>query len=71
LRQSEVCCAICGQQILWEHPVGSGHFQHSSSYIGGNTCRDCMEEHCCQTNCLQCEVGHWPDCPYRFLKSTD
>ena len=43
-------------------------FIASPDYVGTSLCRSCMEEHCVQTNCLQCEIGHWPICPYTYIK---
>ena len=50
----------------WDGP--ESYFLASSDYVGGPICRTCMEEHCAQTNCLQCEIGKWPDCPYSWIK---
>ena len=34
-----VFCKICGAMLTWEHPEGSGHYQASSDFIGGDICR--------------------------------
>ena len=37
-------CRRCGAELVWEHPKGSGHYQMSSDYVGGDICRSCLEE---------------------------
>ena len=37
-------CRCCGTELTWEHPKGSGHYQESSDYVGGDICRSCLEE---------------------------
>ena len=44
-----------------------GLFQYLS-LIHISLCRDCLEEHCVQTNCLQCDIGNWPGCRYADIK---
>ena len=39
-----VFCKICGSMLTWEHPEGSGHYQASSDFIGGDICRSCLTE---------------------------
>lgn len=39
-----ICCRICGAELVLEHPKGSGHYQESSDYAGGDICRSCMAE---------------------------
>ena len=39
-----IYCRICGAELVWEHPKGSGHYQESSDYIGGDICRSCISE---------------------------
>ena len=39
-----VFCKICGAMLTWEHPEGSGHYQASSDFIGGDICRSCLAE---------------------------
>ena len=66
---SEQNCERCGSWLIMKSGSGSStHFMASSDYVGGPICRTCMEEHCAQTNCLQCEIGKWPDCPYNWIK---
>lgn len=67
----KITCVMCGSEIVWEHPNISGLFLSSSDYIGGDICRSCMEEHCAQTNCLNCELGTWPNCPFQWLKEQE
>lgn len=31
-------CRRCGAELVWEHPKGSGHYQISSDYVGGDIC---------------------------------
>ena len=66
---SEQNCERCGSWLIMKMGSGdSSYFMASSDYVGGPICRTCMEEHCAQTNCLQCEIGKWPDCPYNWIK---
>lgn len=37
-------CRRCGAILTWEYPKGSGHFQESSDYVGGDVCRSCLDE---------------------------
>ena len=39
-----IYCRLCGAELVWEHPKGSGHYQESSDYIGGDICRSCISE---------------------------
>lgn len=39
-----VFCKICGAMLTWEYPEGSGHYQASSDFIGGDICRSCLAE---------------------------
>ena len=60
-------CKLCGCNMVWENPHIPGHFQASSCDIEDwHICHECMVEHCCQTTCLGCEYGKYPDC--RFLE---
>ena len=66
---AEQNCARCGSWMIMKKGDGpESYFLASSDYVGGPICRTCMEEHCTQTNCLQCEIGKWPDCPYSWIK---
>ena len=66
---TEQNCARCSSWLIMKKGDSSGsYFIASSDYVGGSICRTCMEEHCAQTNCLQCEIGKWPDCPYSWIK---
>ena len=37
-------------------------------YVGAPLCNNCLEEHCMQTNCRQCDIGEWPNCRYSNVK---
>jgi len=64
-------CEWCGVNLIMEiQGEPKPRYIASRDYIGGSICRCCMEEHCAQTNCLQCEIGKQPDCPYSQLKKT-
>lgn len=66
---AELNCELCGGSLIMEIQGGSKpRYIASSEYVGGPICRSCMEEHCAQTNCLQCEVGQLPNCPYAWIK---
>ena len=69
-------CKMCGCKMVWENPYIPGHYHASSSNIENwPICRDCMVEHCCQTNCLGCRYGEYPNCQFismkRLYMSTD
>jgi len=62
-------CQLCGGKIVWENPHLSGHFHASSSNLGDlDICHDCMIEHCTATNCLECELGEYPECRFLDIK---
>lgn len=63
-------CERCGRPLIRKSPADMAppDFIASPDYVGTSLCRNCMEEHCVQTNCLQCEIGHWPNCPYTYIK---
>ena len=66
---SDQNCEKCGHSLIWKiqnHPWS--YFMASSDYVGGPICRTCMETHCVQTDCAQCEIGQQPDCPYDWIK---
>ena len=46
----------------------TGAVRANYEYVGASLCRDCLEEHCVQTNCLQCDIGNWPGCRYADIK---
>ena len=62
-------CKLCGCAMVWVNPVLPGRYLESSSNIEDwPTCRDCMIEHCCQTNCYGCSYGKYPDCRFLDMK---
>lgn len=66
---AEQNCERCGSWLIMKSGSGSStHFMASSDYVGASICRPCMEEHCAQTNCLQCELGQQPGCRYDWIK---
>lgn len=66
---AEQSCERCGCKLIMEvQSTPRPYFIASSDYVGAPICRSCLEEHCVQTNCLQCEIGKWPDCPYAWIK---
>ena len=68
---SEQNCERCGSWLIMKMGSGdSSYFMASSDYVGAPICRVCMEEHCGQTNCFQCEIGQQPDCPYAWIKKS-
>lgn len=68
---SEQNCERCGSWLIMKKGDSSGsYFIASSDYVGAPICRVCMEEHCGQTNCFQCEIGQQPDCPYAWIKKS-
>lgn len=66
----ELDCIRCGQPLIHRSALASmpPHYIAAPEYVGTSLCSSCMEEHCLQTNCLQCEVGQWPNCPYAYIK---
>ena len=67
----ELGCKNCGTKMVWEHPDVPGLYMQSSTYIGSHYCYDCMCEYCNSTNCLSCDKGQYPNCPYAYLKDKD
>lgn len=68
---SEQNCERCGSWLIMKKGDGPGpYFIASSDYVGTQICRTCMEEHCGQTNCFQCEISQQPDCPYAWIKKS-
>lgn len=66
---AEQSCERCGCKLVMEiQNTPRSYFIATSDYVGGPICRSCLEEHCVQTNCLQCELATWPDCPYAWVK---
>lgn len=69
IHQAEQSCERCGRKLITEMPgTPISYFIGTEDYVGISICRRCLVEHCVQTNCLQCEIGKWPDCPYSQLK---
>ena len=66
----ELDCIRCGQPLIRRSALAAmpPHYIAAPEYVGTSLCSSCMEEHCLQTNCLQCEVGQWPNCPYAYIK---
>mgnify|MGYP001032069184 CR=1 FL=1 len=68
---SEQNCERCDSWLIMKRGDGPrSYFIANCNYVGARICRTCMEEHCVQTNCLQCEIGKWPDCPYDWVKKS-
>ena len=66
---SEQNCERCGCVLIKEvQNAPTPYFVTCGNYIGAPICSSCMEEHCVQTNCFQCEMGCQPDCPYSWIK---
>ena len=61
-------CDKCGRPLIQPVQGLIPFFQAKYEYVGASLCRDCLEEHCVQTNCLQCDIGNWPDCRYADIK---
>lgn len=56
-------CKMCGRELGVR--TADGSIICSSSYIEDNDyCYDCQLEHCMNTNCLGCTIGHYPDCEH-------
>ena len=70
VRWVEQNCEHCGRPLIRKSPaeMAPPDFIAFPEYVGTSLCRSCMEEYCVQTNCLQCEIGHWPNCPYAYIK---
>jgi|GEM_PF-1078621 len=62
-------CDTCGCKLVWEHPDKLGQLQKSPANIDDwDICRNCMIEHCCDTNCMGCYYGEYPDCQFLEMK---
>jgi len=62
-------CKVCGCKMVWENPLLRGHFHASSCNLEDwDICHDCMVDHCTDTDCLDCEVGKYPECRFLGLK---
>lgn len=70
VRWVEQDCDHCGHPLIRKSLDTSflPYFTATPDYVGASLCRNCMEDHCVQTNCLQCRIGRWPDCPYDYIK---
>ena len=61
-------CVKCGCALIRLVRCNTPFFHVKYEYVGAPLCRNCLEEHCVQTNCLQCEIGNWPNCRYADIK---
>ena len=61
-------CSTCGRPLIQLVQDRRPFFRANYEYVGASLCRDCLEEHCVQTNCLQCDLGNWPGCRYADIK---
>ena len=61
-------CVKCGRPLIQLVQDRRPFFRSNYEYVGASLCRDCLEEHCVQTNCLQCDIGNWPGCRYVDIK---
>ena len=61
-------CEKCGRPLIQLVQDRRPFFRANYEYVGASLCRDCLEEHCVQTNCLQCDIGNWPGCRYADIK---
>lgn len=69
IHSAEQSCEQCGSKLIMEMSGAlTPYFVGTENYVGISICRRCLVEHCVQTNCLQCEIGKWPDCPYSWIK---
>ena len=46
----------CGRPLIQLVQDRRPFFRANYEYVGASLCRDCLEEHCVQTNCLQCDI---------------
>lgn len=58
-------CKVCGNPMGVQTAIG---ILAKSNYLGTDICRDCMIEHCCNTNCVDCKLENYSDCSYVSLK---
>lgn len=66
---SEQSCIACGRSLIYRVKADNPYFMTTFDFVAGSPlCRSCLEEHCVQTNCLQCDIGNWPDCRYAYIK---
>ena len=60
-------CKMCGKELGVR--LDDGRIIALSSYIPGNDyCYECQVEHCLNTNCDACTMGHYPDCEHLWRK---
>lgn len=60
-------CKMCGLELGVR--MSDGGIICRSSYIENNDyCHECQVEHCMSTNCLNCEIGTYPECRHLSLK---
>ena len=57
-----VVCKDCGAKLTGI--TDAGDIYASSHYNGTVYCDSCMIEHCIRTNCLGCDRGEYPNCPF-------
>lgn len=68
---AEQSCEWCGNKLITKHESStSSYFTASFEYVGGPICRSCLERHCLENNCMGCEIGKPPDCPYAGIKKS-
>lgn len=61
-------CRICGDNVALKTEDGWILKSNSEGDESKGICHDCLVEHCCDTNCLGCDLYRYPDCPHIELK---
>lgn len=66
---SKLLCVMCGSAVGWKFT--DDQWCLSSEAEGDEDkgiCHTCLIEHCCNTNCLGCDLYKYPNCPHIATK---
>ena len=59
-----VYCRVCNGAVGWRDGDRFLLSSNSEGDEGKGICHDCLIEHCCNTNCSDCDLYSHTDCPH-------
>jgi hypothetical protein len=60
----DLCCRICNTRVSIRTDNGWILKSNSEGDESKGICYECLVEHCCNTNCLGCDLYKYPNCPH-------
>ena len=62
-------CKLCGDELACQNFDLPGRYPKTiRGFDDWPICHQCMVEHCCDTNCMGCGFGKYPECRFLGMK---